>query len=81
MRRSERLEGRELRRVTNAVRERLDERNSLSDSALEIEAANGVVRLTGRVDEAGDRLTALTVARNTPGVKSVVDDIQSRAAR
>ncbi|MEZ4282317.1 MAG: BON domain-containing protein [Myxococcota bacterium] len=67
--------------LTKAVRQRLDERTSLSDSALEIETANGVVRLTGSVDESGDRLTALTVARNTPGVKSVVDDIQSGAAR
>lgn len=67
--------------VTKAVRERIADRTALSDADLEIETANGVVRLTGRVDEAGDRLTALVVARNTPGVKSVVDDIEPATAR
>lgn len=66
--------------LTKAVRERLDDRAALSDADLEIETANGVVRLTGHVDEAGDRLTALTVARNTPGVRSVVDDISPGTA-
>ena len=48
---------------------------SLADADLAIETANGVVRPTGRVDDAGDRLTALTIARDSPGMKSVVDDI------
>jgi len=34
------------------------------------------VRLTGTVDGFGERMTALTVARSTDGVKSVIDDLQ-----
>ena len=34
------------------------------------------MRLTGKVDGFGERMTALTVARSTEGVKSVIDDLQ-----
>lgn len=66
-------------RVTAAVRKRIDERPSLSDSKLTLRTENGVVRLTGEVATQRDRLTALTVARGTPGVKSIIDDLAVKA--
>jgi len=63
-------------RITAAVRKRIDARPSLSDSKLQVATENGVVRLTGETTSQRDRLTALTVARNTQGVRSIIDDIQ-----
>jgi len=62
--------------LSEAVRKRFAERESLSDSDIDIATENGVVRLTGTVDSQRDRLTALTVARNTRGVRSIVDSLQ-----
>jgi len=45
-------------------------------SSVDVEVKNGVVRLTGKVKGQTDRLSALTTARSTPGVRSVVDDLQ-----
>lgn len=64
--------------VTADVRKRLDARPSLSDSDLKVATENGVVRLTGKVASQRDRLTALTVARSTLGVRSIIDDLQLR---
>jgi osmotically-inducible protein OsmY len=63
-------------RITAAVRKRIDARASLSDSDLHVATENGVVRLTGKTATQSDRLTALTVARGTQGVRSIIDDIQ-----
>jgi osmotically-inducible protein OsmY len=62
-------------RVTAAVRKRIDARPSLVDSKVTIQTENGVVRLTGEVASQRDRLTALTVARGTLGVRSIIDDL------
>jgi osmotically-inducible protein OsmY len=67
-------------RVTAAVRKRLAGRTSLSDANLEVETAKGVVHLTGKVASHRDHMTALTTARGTPGVKSIVDDIELKTA-
>ena len=63
--------------ITAAVEMRLDQRGALADSDLKVATANGVVRLTGSAARPSDRLTALTVARGTPGVKSVIDDMST----
>jgi len=61
--------------IKDRVAKRVDE--SLSDgSSVDVEVKNGVVRLTGKVERQTDRLSALTIARSTPGVRSVVDDLQ-----
>ena len=60
----------------DAVQSRLESRKDLSDADISVEVKNGVVRLTGKVKTQGDRLTALTVASATPGVKSVVDGLE-----
>lgn len=58
------------------VTERLGARESLGDADIDVAVENGVVRLTGTVASQSDRLTALTVARGTKGVGSVIDGLQ-----
>jgi osmotically-inducible protein OsmY len=62
--------------VLDAVKQQLGARDSLADADIDVAVKNGVVRLTGTVASQGDRLTALTVARATPGVGSVVDGLE-----
>jgi osmotically-inducible protein OsmY len=62
--------------VRAAVLEQLGAHDSLEDSEIDVAVKNGVVRLTGTVASQGDRLTALTVARATPGVGSVIDGLE-----
>src|SRR5262249_7525386 len=62
--------------VKDAVKKRIEGREALKDDKIDIEVRNGVVRLTGTVDGFGERMTALSVARATDGVKSVIDDLQ-----
>jgi hyperosmotically inducible periplasmic protein len=62
-------------RLKESVEKSLKARDDLSDAKIDVEVANGVVRLTGKVRSQSDRLTALTLARNTDGVRSVVGDL------
>ncbi len=61
--------------VKDAVEKRLKAREDLSDARIHVEVANGVARLTGTVPSQSDRLTAITLARTTDGVRSVVGDL------
>jgi hyperosmotically inducible protein len=63
-------------KIQAAVEQRFEERQALQDDNIDIEVKNGVVRLSGTVDGFGERMTALTVARSTQGVKSVIDDLR-----
>lgn len=65
-------------RIEAAVQRRLGEREDLADASIGVAVADGVVRLTGTVDSQADRLTALTVARGTEGVRSALDDLAIR---
>jgi hyperosmotically inducible protein len=47
----------------------------IDDSDIHVDVKDGVVRLTGDVERQTDRLRALTLARATDGVRSVVDEI------
>jgi osmotically-inducible protein OsmY len=62
--------------IHDAVQKRLESREALKDDNINVEVKNGVVRLKGTVDGFGERMTALTVARSTDGVKSVIDDLR-----
>jgi hyperosmotically inducible protein len=62
--------------VVAAVRERLGAREALADADIDVAVENGVVRLTGTVASQRDRLTALTLARSTDGVTSVIDGLE-----
>lgn len=50
----------------------------MKDADIAVEVSDGVTRLTGNVDRQTDRLQALTIARATVGVRSVMDDIVVR---
>lgn len=60
--------------IQKSVEEQLSQR--LSDSNIDVEVSNGVVRLTGSVPSQEDRLAALTTARRGEGVRSVVGDLR-----
>ena len=62
--------------IRDSLEKQLGERDGLGDDDIDVEVANGVVRLTGSVDRSGDRMTALSIARTTQGVQSVVDDLR-----
>ena len=62
--------------LQTAVQKRIEQRAALKDDDIDVEVKNGVVRLTGTVDGYAERMTALTVARETQGVKSVVDGLR-----
>lgn len=62
--------------IRDALEARLDERGGLGDDDIDVAVANGVVRLTGSVDGSADHMAALSLARTTQGVRSVVDDLQ-----
>jgi hyperosmotically inducible periplasmic protein len=62
--------------IEETVSKRLADRPELSDADIDIQVENGVVRLTGRVDSQIDRLAALTTARTSSGVRSVIGDLR-----
>jgi osmotically-inducible protein OsmY len=66
-------------RVKDAIEKRLKAREELSDASIDVAVANGVARLTGTVRGQPDRLTALTLARTTDGVRSVIGDLTVKA--
>jgi osmotically-inducible protein OsmY len=60
--------------IQQDVESRLEDRVNAAD--IDVEVANGVVRLSGTVPSQGDRLAALTAARSSEGVRSVVGDLR-----
>ena len=62
-------------RLKDAIDKRLKAREELSDASIDVQVENGVARLTGTVGGQADRLTALTLARTTDGVRSVIGDL------
>jgi hyperosmotically inducible protein len=61
--------------IRDTVQQRLAERPALKHDDIDVEVANGVVRLSGSVEHSGDRMIALSLARSTEGVRSVVDGL------
>jgi hyperosmotically inducible protein len=61
--------------IRDSVQQRLAERPALKHDDIDVEVANGVVRLSGSVAQSGDRMIALSLARATEGVRSVVDGL------
>ena len=62
--------------VKSAIENRLGAHGELADADIDVEVSNGVARLTGSVDSQSDRMTALTVARATSGVRAVLDELK-----
>jgi osmotically-inducible protein OsmY len=66
-------------RILTNVHDRLADAD-LRGAHIRVHVVDGVVQLTGSVRDTHDRLTAVTVARNTNGVVSVRDDLRERSA-
>ncbi len=62
--------------IRDSLQDHIESREALGDDNIEVEVANGVVRLTGSVDRTWDHMTAVSIARSTLGVRSVVDDLR-----
>lgn len=62
--------------IDDAVGKRLAANERLKGSSISIEVKNGIVHLTGTVDNQSDRIIALTVTRSTSGVRGLVDDLK-----
>jgi hyperosmotically inducible periplasmic protein len=62
--------------IHESVVERIGSHDDLSDADIDVEVRGGVVRLTGSVTSQEDRLAALTAARRSEGVRSVVGDLR-----
>jgi len=62
--------------IQETVSKRLAGRDELSDADIDVQVENGVVRLTGAVESQSDRLAALTTARTSDGVRSVIGDLR-----
>ncbi|HEX2485166.1 MAG TPA: BON domain-containing protein [Myxococcota bacterium] len=60
--------------IQQDVKQRVQSRVGRDDIGVEV--ANGVVRLSGTVASQGERLAALTAARSSQGVRSVVGDLR-----
>ena len=60
--------------IKQDVEQRVQSRVGREDIGVEV--ANGVVRLSGTVASQGERLAALTAARSSQGVRSVVGDLR-----
>jgi len=62
--------------VKDALEKRLKAREDLSDASIDVEVADGVARLSGTVRSQTDRLSALTLARTTDGVRAVIANLE-----
>jgi hyperosmotically inducible protein len=65
-------------RRDDELQDQVEERIKDADiDDVDVEVSNGVVRLTGTAPSGPERLQALTLARSTEGVRSVIDDMKT----
>lgn len=62
--------------ITTAVKTKLLADAAVKGVTIDVDTANGIVTLSGRVASRAEADQALELARNTEGVKSVVDRLQ-----
>src|ERR1700704_2542209 len=62
--------------VTSEVQNKINADSGLQDKHLTVQTANGVVTLSGTVDNEGQRTAASRYASSVSGVKQVVDNLQ-----
>jgi osmotically-inducible protein OsmY len=67
--------------LKDQIADRIKARDDLRGTNIDVEVKNGVVRLTGKVDNEEQRLTAAIVARGTPGVRAVRDELNVASER
>ena len=63
------------REIEKSIRAKFDVDPDLRKYAVNVKSENGVVTLTGFVDNVSDRSTASLIVLQQPGVKTVVDDL------
>ena len=66
--------------IKSQVQERLNADSGLQGKSLNVDASNGVVTLSGAVDNDNERAAASRYASSVPGVKEVVNNLQVAAA-
>lgn len=66
--------------LRDQVANNLKVREDLKDTSISTDVKNGVVRLTGTVDDESQRLEAAIVARAVPGVRAVHDELKVKTA-
>jgi hyperosmotically inducible protein len=62
--------------INAAIVKRLAAKSQLADATIAVDVKNGVARVSGTVKGQSDRLTALSVARATPGVRGLVSELE-----
>jgi len=62
--------------ITSAVKTKMAADNTVKASEINVDTHNHVVTLNGTVGSAAEKERAVTIARNTNGVNSVVDDLR-----
>lgn len=64
-----------VKRNDEEIRTEVERRmQSLSGADIDVEVKNGIVRMSGTVDQSSDYLEAMVIARSTSGVRSIVAD-------
>ena len=64
--------------ITTRVKARMAEDKSVSATSISVETLKGTVQLSGFAKSADERATAERLARSTPGVQAVRNDILER---
>ena len=64
--------------ITTRVKARMAEDKSVSATSISVETLKGTVQLSGFAKSADERATAERIARSTPGVQAVRNDILVR---
>lgn len=67
--------------ITQDVRDRLRADAVVDESSIGVETSAGVVSLTGNVATEGERSSAEKIARDTPGVRSVDNNVRFGVTR
>ena len=62
--------------LRTVIASRMASRTDFDDAGIDVSVSNGIVRLTGTVDDGSDRLAAVDCARAVPGVRSAINDLR-----
>ena len=66
--------------LTSQIQSRLDQDSGLHDKQITVETTGGVVTLSGTVENETQREAAARYASATPGIKQVVNNLETRSA-
>jgi hypothetical protein len=66
--------------LTSQIQSKLDQDSGLHDKQIAVQTAGGVVTLSGRVENETQREAAARYASATPGIRQVVNNLETRSA-